>query len=250
MTNDTATPIASIATLSFDQALEVCTTENGRFAVALGAVQPGQWALPTDCDLWTVRDLVGHVLGSLDTNMSTVRGGLAFARASWRAKRNGTEAIDEATKAEVQAYAHVPASELVATFNRLAPRNIAGRRRTPTVLRRVAMTFEGYRLSLGELASITLTRDLWMHRIDLCRATAQPVEITADHDGRIVEDVVASWAARHGRPFDLRLTGPAGGWWSRAGDGAESIEMDAVEFCRTLAGRRAGTGLLETKVVF
>jgi len=35
--------------------------------------------------------------------------------------------------------------------------------------------------------------------------------LTPDHDARIVADVVAEWAGRHGRPFTLHLTGPAGG---------------------------------------
>ncbi|MDX1382582.1 MAG: hypothetical protein R3190_03005, partial [Thermoanaerobaculia bacterium] len=39
-----------------------------------------------------------------------------------------------------------------------------------------------------------LTRDTWMHRTDLAEATGRPLELTADHDGRIVADVVAEWA--------------------------------------------------------
>jgi hypothetical protein len=35
--------------------------------------------------------------------------------------------------------------------------------------------------------------------------------LTAEHDGRIVTDVVGDWARRHARPFDLTLTGRPGG---------------------------------------
>jgi hypothetical protein len=73
--------------------------------------------------------------------------------------------------------------------------------------------------------------------------------LTADHDGRLVADVVAEWAGRHGQPFSLVLSGPAGGRWA-TDDGAEGIEMDALDFCWTLAGRAPGTGLLETPVPF
>ena len=38
--------------------------------------------------------------------------------------------------------------------------------------------------------------------------------LTADHDGVLVADVVTEWAARHGQPCRLRLTGAAGGEWS------------------------------------
>ena len=66
-----------------------------------------------------------------------------------------------------------------------------------------------------------------------------------------VADVVAEWARRHGRPVELTLTGPAGGRFTAGGDGArESLELDAVEFCATLAGRAPGEGLMATVVPF
>jgi hypothetical protein len=52
-----------------------------------------------------------------------------------------------------------------------------------------------------------------------------------------------------GTPCTVRLTGTAGGTFACAGGGAE-LEVDAVEFCRTLSGRSAGDGLLGTRVVF
>jgi hypothetical protein len=88
-----------------------------------------------------------------------------------------------------------------------------------------------------------------MHRVDASRATGRDLVLSAEHDGRIVADVVAEWARRHGQPFTLTLTGPAGGTF-RSGDGGEVLELDAVEFCRTLAGRVEGTGLLATIVPF
>jgi hypothetical protein len=39
-----------------------------------------------------------------------------------------------------------------------------------------------------------------MHRADAARAVDRPIELTATHDGRIVADVVAEWARRHGKP--------------------------------------------------
>jgi hypothetical protein len=93
-----------------------------------------------------------------------------------------------------------------------------------------------------------------MHRLDLARATGQAPTLTADHDGVIVADVVLEWARRHGRPYRLELTGPAGGSWSSGTDG-EELSMDAADFCRVVAGRpdAAGgrpSGLLATQVPF
>jgi hypothetical protein len=108
--------------------------------------------------------------------------------------------------------------------------------------RREAWTF-------GFLIDVILTRDPWMHRIDISRAVgAQPV-LTADHDGVLVGDVVTEWAARHGQPYSLHLTGPAGGQWSQGAGGPE-LELDAVEFCRAVSGRVSADGLLATQVPF
>ena len=64
---------------------------------------------------------------------------------------------------------------------------------------------------MGYLLDVILTRDPWMHRVDIARATGRELELTPEHDGRIVADVVAEWARRHGQPCTLTLTGPAGG---------------------------------------
>jgi uncharacterized protein (TIGR03083 family) len=103
---------------------------------------------------------------------------------------------------------------------------------------------------LGYLLDTILTRDTWMHRVDITRATGLELELTPAHDGRLVADVVAEWAHRHQQPFTLNLEGPAGGTFTHGGGGGEEITLDAVEFCRTLSGRAAGTGLLTQEVPF
>ena len=102
---------------------------------------------------------------------------------------------------------------------------------------------------LGYLVDVILTRDTWMHRVDIARATGRSMVVTADHDGVLVADVVEEWADRHGLPFTLHLEGPAGGTWSR-GSGGPEYRLDAVEFCRILSGRAPGDGPLTTEVPF
>jgi hypothetical protein len=91
-----------------------------------------------------------------------------------------------------------------------------------------------------------------MHRADAARATDRPLDLSPSHDGRIVADVVGEWARRHGKPFVLDLTGPAGGSYARDPEhpDAERIAADAVEFCRGLSGRGDPAGLLTTVVPF
>ncbi len=102
---------------------------------------------------------------------------------------------------------------------------------------------------LGYLIDVVLTRDTWMHRVDLSRATGRELSLSSGHDGRIVADVVSDWARRHAQPFTLVLNGPAGGMYTH-GHGGEHVELDAVEFCRVLSGRGTGAGLLSHFVPF
>ena len=87
------------------------------------------------------------------------------------------------------------------------------------------------------------TRDVWMHRVDIARATGQTMVLTAEHDGRLVADLVAEWAETHGEPFTLELDGTAGGTYVAGADG-EHVQIDAIEFCRVVSGRATGTGVL------
>jgi hypothetical protein len=69
------------------------------------------------------------------------------------------------------------------------------------------------------------------------------MQLTADHDGRLVSDIVAEWSGIHGQPFELVLDGPAGGKFAQ-GVGGERVEIDALDFIRTLSGRLSGEGVL------
>lgn len=96
---------------------------------------------------------------------------------------------------------------------------------------------------MNYLLEVGFTRDVWAHRIDIHAAVGRPMELAADHDGRLVADIVGEWSELHGEPFELRLTGPAGGTFGQ-GQGGEVVELDALDFVRTLAGRLPGTGVL------
>ena len=88
-----------------------------------------------------------------------------------------------------------------------------------------------------------------MHRVDISRAVDRPLQVTAEHDGRLVADVVAEWGRAHKQPYRLVLSGPAGGTWSQGVDGEEHA-LDAIEFARIMSGRASGTGLLTRTVPF
>jgi hypothetical protein len=124
--------------------------------------------------------------------------------------------IDALTATQVRERARLSPAELVGALAKAAPRAVQARRRTPALLgwgvrMRQDPPFDHERWKYGYLVDVIFTPDTWMHRLDICRATGRDMVLTADHDGGIVADVVAEWARRHGRPFMLTLTGPAGG---------------------------------------
>ena len=228
-----------------------------RFADVVAGLTETQWDMPTDCDGWTVRHLVSHMVGAMRSAASFREMSSQQREIAKRIKRDGGNEVDMMCQVQIDRVQGLSNAELVAECRALQNKAATGRRRTPLPLRRfvsfgVEMGSINEKWRLGYLVDVILTRDAWLHRIDLCRAIgAQPL-LTPDHDGRIIADVVTEWARRHGQPYRLTLTGPAGGTYS-AGDSTigQHLELDAVEFCRILSGRAAGEGqLLSTEVPF
>ncbi len=231
-------------------AYRLAVTEYQRMLAVLRDLGPGDWDRPTDCPGWDVRTMAAHLLGAAEM-VASLR---EFAHQNRLAGKEGG-GIDALTAVQVRERSHLDVAGLVAGLEATVPRALRGRRRQSRVVGRlplpekqvVGADREWWRI--GYLLDVVLTRDVWMHRVDITRATGRELELTPGHDGVLVADVVAEWAQRHGRPYRLRLTGPAGGEWSAGTDG-EALELDAVEFCRVLSGRGTGPGLLSQQVPF
>jgi uncharacterized protein (TIGR03083 family) len=236
--------------LAHDEALRLASAEYALFVAQLRGLAPADWARPTDCPAWDVRLLAAHVLGMAEM-VASVR---SFVRQNALAARAGG-GVDGLTALQVRERADLSPEELLTRLTAVAPRAVRGRHRLSRAIGRVPLPGaqvvgeRAERWRFGFLFDVVLTRDTWMHRVDVARATGREPELTAAHDGVIVADVVKEWAERHGRPYRLRLTGTAGGEWSAGADG-EQIEVDAVEFCRVLSGRGSGAGLLTQPVPF
>ncbi|MGZ5420975.1 MAG: maleylpyruvate isomerase family mycothiol-dependent enzyme [Aeromicrobium sp.] len=254
MTRSTLTAQAPPRTSTLDRPtlMTLAATEYERFAATLRSLTPADWAQSTDCPGWDVRDMAGHCLGMAEMAASIRE----LARQQKHAGQRGGVFIDALTAVQVEKNANLTVPELIAQFAEIGPKAARARRRTPGLIRSRTMPVaqqvgdQEESWTNGFLVDTILTRDPWMHRMDIARAIGKPPELTADHDGVIVADVVDEWATRHGRPVQLTLTGPAGGRWT-FGDSGPSIESDAIDYCRTLSGREpAATGLLTTQVPF
>jgi uncharacterized protein (TIGR03083 family) len=236
--------------LSRPVAMRLAATEYDRCAEAFRILSPAQWARPTDCPAWDVRQLAAHMLGMAEMAASIRENLRQQRKAAKTAAAGGGLYIDALTQLQVDERADWTPERITERYAARAPKAAAGRRRTPGFVRRRTMpqaqevngVTEPW--TLGYLIDVILTRDPWMHRMDIAAATGTPAGLTADHDGVIVADVVAEWAGRHGKDFELTLTGPAGGTW-RSGANGPSWTLDAVDFCRAISRRPASLTLDE-----
>lgn len=249
----TATSVATSAprrsVLDRVVAMRLAAAEYDRFLAHLRRLSADDWTKPTDCAAWDVKAMVGHVVGMTEMSASIPE----QIRQMRAAGKSDGVFIDALTALQVAKHRSSTPEQLVARYAEVGPKAAKGRRRTPGFLRSRTMpeaqAVGGVeeRWTLGFLVDVILTRDTWMHRVDVAQATSQQLELTADHDGVLVADIVAEWAQRHGQSCSLTLTGPAGGSWT-FGSGSPHITADAVEFCRGLAGR--GEPALSTEVPF
>ncbi len=252
----TTLDVATVPPLTHEEAMHLQAQELERTVTLLRSLDDAAWNAQTDCPAWDVTAMYKHVLGACEAGASMRENIHQLRRARSYRKQHGGPLEAALSTLQVSERADLTPGQVVARLAAIAPRTVRGRTRTPALVRNHAkMAVDGpviERWTLGYLIDTIYLRDLWMHRVDAAYAVNQPMELSAEHDGRIVADVVAEWGRRHGKSFMLDLTGPAGGIYTHDRDlqEAEHISMDAVEFCRTLAGRQPATGLLATVVPF
>jgi uncharacterized protein (TIGR03083 family) len=217
-----------------------------RFAELMASLSDDEMTRPTDCPGWDVRTMALHVLGSADAQASfpqfvhQLRRGVPLNK-----EIDSHHWVDGMNELQIRERSNLSNHELVAQLAAVGTKAVKGRWRTPPPMRYLPIPFGppiGW-APLKYLLDVGFTRDVWAHRIDICAATAREMHATAEHDGRLVADIVAEWSALHGEPFELVLEGPAGGKYSQGVDG-ERVEINALEFIRVLSGRVPGTGVL------
>ncbi len=247
----TAIDVTTIPRIKHAEAMRITAEENVRFGAALRALERAAWAARTDCARWDVKALAAHVVGSA--------AGQASPREFFRQVRTGKPIVaeigaqywwDGMNELQVRERATLSTDELIAEWETGSGKALRARSKMPRLIARLPLLklpAPVGRQRLAYLFDIGFTRDVWMHRIDLTRAAGTSFGADAKHDGRIVADIVAEWAGTHGESFSLELTGPAGGRYV-AGTGGEHRTLDAIEFCRILAERADGDGILRHRL--
>jgi uncharacterized protein (TIGR03083 family) len=251
----TAVPAHEIPAMTHAEAMRLTDVENGRLLAQLRTLEDEQWRASTICSRWTVREVVVHLIASAEAQASPVE----FFRQVRTGRRltaeiGGEHWVDGLNEAQVRGRTDWAPEQLPALWERHSAAALRARRRMPAPIRALPLLPIGEALGthigwqpLRYLFDIGFTRDVWMHRMDIAAATGVPPELSPDHDGRIVADIVAEWTQRHGQPYSLVLTGPAGGRYSSC-HSTEVQTVDAVDFARILSGRAEGTGVLRHKL--
>jgi uncharacterized protein (TIGR03083 family) len=229
---------------------QAAAEEYRRFVELLRQLDTADWCKPTDCARWEAREVAIHVLGATEANSSPIELVHQFRRGIPLNRRiDSHHWVDGINELQVRERTHLEPVEIIRRMEVEWPRAVRGRRFAPPPLRWLPVPFGppiGWK-PLSYLLREGFTRDTWMHRIDIARATDRPLTLTAAHDGRLVQGIVAEWAVTHGQAFTADLGGPAGGRFAYR-SGGPRLELDAIEFCRILAGRGQGDGLLENKL--
>lgn len=245
--NITTQDVTTIARIDHDEAMALTLVEDERFERQMRSLTPEQWATPTECDLWDVRAMAAHLVGSAASQISPIE--------MFRQVRKGKPILaeigsdqwyDGMNEVQVRERSERTTDELIAEWEDLSARALKARRRMPkplSGLRLLNLPAPVGRQPLRYLFDMGFTRDVWAHRIDIAHATGIELELTAEHDGRILEDVVAEWASYFDEPFTLEVEGPAGGTFTR-GEGGEAVRIGLVDLVRTLAERIEGDGVL------
>jgi uncharacterized protein (TIGR03083 family) len=252
----TTIEISTIEPLEHLEAMRLQADEVALTLVSLRSLDDAAWSVPTDCPDWDLRAMYQHVLGACEAGASMRENVHQLRKARAHRKQQGGPLEAALSAVQVRERINLSPLQIVERITDIAAKTVRGRKRTPALVRNHAkLAVDGpvhETWKLGYLIDTIYLRDLWMHRVDMSRALNRPLDLSTDHDGRIVADVVAEWARRHGKPFVLELSGRAGGTYAQDPflPGAEHISLDAVEFCRTLAGRAPATGLLATVVPF
>lgn len=241
---------ASIPAIGHAEAVKMGSVELERFLSQVESLAPNDWEKPTACTMWDVREMVAHVAGAAASfaDRSEFRRQNS-PRVQSRYRKAGLSRLDTQNQIQVDDRAAASSSDLIAELHNVGPRAVAARQRMPALVRSVRLPLGLFYpmdmiwVPIGYMANVIITRDMWMHRLDICRATDREMELTAEHDGRITRLVVRDLSRRlsprrGGASVVYELSGPAGGAW-RIGNGVQgaTIRMDTLDFHLLASGR-------------
>jgi uncharacterized protein (TIGR03083 family) len=240
--------------IAHQEAMTMAAEELKRFQALIESLADEDWDRQSACSLWTVKDIVAHQAAHV---CSVTSFGAFMSQANPSVMRpyrkNGMNMLDAMNQAQVDLRRHYTVEQLIAEIRDTAQLSLQGRDRIPAFMRSPALPLPGFDQprSLGYLFDVIYTRDMWMHRIDICNATEKKMQLDSYHDGRIAALAVKDLAQKskrglHGRSAVLELTGAAGGSYRIGGNSTPQaiIQMDVFTFAVLTSGREKAANVL------
>ena len=223
-----------------DEAHSLLQTAFERFMRLIESLDPEDWSKPTACTEWDVRAMVAHQAGGYASGSSYRE----MIRQYSTIPKAGQLPEDAINILQLSERADKTPAELIAELKQIGAKTIHNWAYGFRSIKWLAIPHPvGGFLSLGYLMWITHSRDTWMHRLDICRATGRAFEQTREHDGRINQLVVLDVAKKTskklaGQAISLNLGGIAGGTWAIGQGGPKAeLEMDVLDFNIFVSGR-------------
>jgi uncharacterized protein (TIGR03083 family) len=222
------------------EARSLAAEELRRLLVLVETLDEGDWHKPTACTAWNVRDMLAHQAGAYASGA----GYRELIHQYTAVLKPGALAEDAINERQLADRAGRSPAELVAELSQAADAAIDNWAHGFRLLKPFGMPHPvaGW-LSVRHLMLVVHSRDTWIHRLDICRATGRPFEQTQEHDGRInalvVRDLAGSLSRQLGQQaIILELEGVAGGRWRIGrGEPAATIRMDTLDFNIYASGR-------------
>ncbi len=236
----------SIPQLAHPEAAEMAIVELERFLTLVESLAPADWEQPTACPLWNVRQVVAHVTGAAAAYARWSEFKRQYSPFVQRPYRQaGFSLLDALNQIQVDDRSTATPAALIAELREVGPRAIATRKRLPALVRAMRLPLPLLGVApLGYLTDLIYTRDMWMHRLDICRATGREMVQTPQHDGRITALVLRDLTRKLrpklvGQAVVYELTGSAGGSFRLGGTASPSarITMDVLDFHLLASGR-------------
>ena len=233
-----------IPSVTADEAYKLLETEFDRFNQLLEKLAGDDWQKPTACTAWDVKDMLALQAGGYASGT----GYHEMIRQYTSKLKPGQLPEDAINDLQVNERKHESPAELISELRTVGPVAIQkwsyhfriGNFFTDLI--KVPHPFGG-ETSLRYLMWVIHSRDTWMHRLDICRATGNHFDQTAEHDGRIaalvMRDVAEKLIGRlAGKTILIKLIGIAGGIW-KVGNGDEiaRMRMDVLDFNIFVSGR-------------
>lgn len=223
-----------------DEAYTLMRTELKRFMALVETLGPDDWGRPTACTAWTVRDILAHQAGGYASGTGYKE---MFRQISAMPKK-GQLPEDAINEFQLRERIGKSPAELIAELGRVGPIAIQKWAYQFRLIKPIAIPHAvAGRLSLRYLMWIIHSRDTWMHRLDICRATQREFQQTREHDGRIVALIMRDVdnllrKQLDGRAVIFDLSGITGDVWKiGSGEATAALQMDALDFSIFASGR-------------